>query len=243
LAPALTIIDGIYSLERGPLITGRAYRSNIIVASRDVVSADKVGATVLGIDPQAVPHIALAAGNRGRPLDLSDVDVRGEVDIKTALQPHAWEFEQNASGDLPLYFERAGIRGITYPQADTTMCTYCADFISYVIWGILGAKNREEPFDDIEILHGKSLPPTEGHRHTLLVGECQVKKNGANPAIDHCVRIRGCPPSRTGLVEAYAELGIELPDDFLEWMRTNSETHLKRYAGKPEFDDSFYRTR
>jgi hypothetical protein len=77
----------------------------------------------------------------------------------------------------------------------------------------------------------------------LLVGECQVKKNGANPAIDHCVRIRGCPPSRTGLVEAYAELGIELPDDFLEWMRTNSETHLKRYAGKPEFDDSFYRTR
>lgn len=241
--PSLTVIDGIYSLERGPLITGRAHRSDIIIASRDVVSADKVGAVVLGIDPRSVPHIALAAGNAGRCRDLSDVDVKGGVDIKTAVKPHEWEFEQNESGDLPLFFERAGIRGITYPQADTTMCTYCADFIYYVIWGILNAKNRDRPFDDIEILHGKALPPSEGHRHTLLVGECQVKRNGDNPLIKHCVKIRGCPPSRTDLVAAYAELGIELPDGFLEWMSRSSETYLKRYAGRPEFDEVFYRVR
>jgi uncharacterized protein (DUF362 family) len=239
--PSLTILDGIYSLERGPLITGRGYRSNLIVASRDVLSADKVGATVLGIDPGTVPHIALAAENRSRPKDLSDVGVKGEVDIKTALKPHEWEFEQNESGDLPLFFERAGVRGITYAQADTTMCTYCADFIYYVIWGVLNAKNKDGPFDDVEILHGKALDPAGGHRHTLLVGECQVKRNGDNPSIAHCVKIRGCPPSRTDLVAAYGEVGIELPDDFLEWMRRSSETYLKRYAGDPEFDDSFYR--
>ena len=239
--PSLTIIDGIYSLERGPLITGRAYRSDVIVASRDVVSADKVGAVILGIDPESVPHIALAAGNRGRAVDLSDVEVNGEVDIKTALKPHEWEFEQNEAGNLPLFFDRAGVRGITYPHVDTTMCTYCADFISYVIWGVLSAKNRDEPFDDIEVLHGKALQPTEGHRHTLLVGQCQVKLNGDSPSINHCVKIGGCPPSRTALVAAYAELGIELPDDFLEWMGRVSETYMKRYAGKPEFDEAFYR--
>jgi hypothetical protein len=57
------------------------------------------------------------------------------------------------------------------------------------------------------------------------------------------VKIRGCPPSRTDLVTAYGELGIELPDDFLEWMRHSSETYLKRYAANSDFDDGFYRVR
>lgn len=242
-SPSLTIMDGIYTLERGPLITGRAYRSNIIIASRDVYSADKVGATMLGIGPDTVPHLALAALNQGRTTDLSDINIRGGIDVRTALKPHAWEFEQNETGDLPLYFERAGVRGLTYPQADTTMCTYCADFIYYVIWGILMAENRDKPFDDVEILHGKALDPSGDHRHTLLVGQCQVKRNSENPLINHCVRINGCPPSSEDLLEAYAELGIDLPHDFLERIRTSPETLMKRYAGNPEFDESFYKVR
>jgi uncharacterized protein (DUF362 family) len=60
LKPSLTIIDGIYTLERGPLYSGDAHRTDIIVASRDLISADKVGATILGIPPQTVPYIVLA---------------------------------------------------------------------------------------------------------------------------------------------------------------------------------------
>jgi len=241
LSPSLTIIDGIYSLERGPLYTGKAHRSNVIVVSKDVVSADIVGATILGINPSTVPYIVQAAGSKGRPTDLSDINVIGNVDIKTALAPHEWEFKQNDSGDLPQFFERAGIKGVTYPQADKTMCTYCADFIYYVIWGILLAKNRDKPFDDIEVLHGRVLDPSVGHKHTLLVGQCQTKRNSDNPLINHCVTIKGCPPSKKDLVEAYKQLGIELPDDFIEQMEKMSETFYRRYAGQPEFDDSFYR--
>lgn len=240
LTPTLTIIDGIYTLERGPLYTGRAHRSNIVIASRDLISADKVGTTILGIAPQNVPHICLAAKNNGRPIDLSDINIRGEIDIETALKPHKWEFEQNESGDLPLFFERAGIKGLTYPQVDNTICTYCSDFIYYVINGILMAKNRDEPFDDIEILHGKIVEPTEGHKHTLLVGQCQVKKNKKNPLINHCVRIKGCPPSKKHLLKAYEELGIELPDDFMEWIKKLPAAFMKRYTDKPEFDEAFY---
>ncbi|HEY48587.1 MAG TPA: DUF362 domain-containing protein [Dehalococcoidia bacterium] len=240
LSPSLTIIDGIYTLERGPLYTGTAYRSDIIVASKDVISADKVGATLLGIAPQTVPHIARAADKNGRPVDLGDVNVRGEVDIKTALPPHQWEFEQNESGDLPLFFARAGIKGITQPQADNTMCTYCADFFLYVIMGVLMANNKDRPFDDIEVLHGKILEPTAGHKHTLLVGQCQVKKNSKHRLINHCVKIKGCPPSKKALQEAYRELGIELPDDFIEQMGRFSMTFMRKYAGKPEFNDAFY---
>ncbi len=241
LSPSLTIIDGIYTLERGPLYTGRAHRSNIIIVSKDLISADKVGATILGFAPQTIPYIVLAAKNNGRATDLSDVNIRGEVDIKTALKPHKWEFEQNESGDLPLFFERAGIRGLTYPQADNTMCTYCSGLIYHVIWGILMAKNRDKPFDDIEILHGKIHEPSGGHKHTLLVGQCQVKKNGHNPLINHCARIKGCPPSKKDLLEAYAELGIELPDNFIEWMERSPETFIRRYEDQPEFDDAFYK--
>jgi uncharacterized protein (DUF362 family) len=241
LAPSLTIVDGIYTLERGPLYTGKAHRSNIIVASKDVVSADIVGATLLGIAPQTIPYIALAAKNRGRPGDLSDVNVIGEIDINTALQPHEWEFKQNESGDLPQFFERAGIKGMTYPQADKTMCTYCTDFIYYVIWGILLAKNKDRPFDDIEVLHGRILDPSGEHKHTLLVGQCQVKRNADNPLIKHCVSIKGCPPSKKDLVEAYKQLGIELPDNFIGLMERMAESFNKRYVGKPEFDEAFYR--
>jgi uncharacterized protein (DUF362 family) len=241
LSPSLTILDGIYTLERGPLYTGRAHRSNIIVASKDLISADKVGAIILGFAPKSIPYIALAAENNGRPTDLSDVNIKGEVDIKTTLKPHKWEFEQNESGDLPLFFERAGVKGLTYPQADNTMCTYCSAFIYLVIWGILMAKNRDRPLDDIEILHGKIHEPTKGHKHTLLVGQCQVKRNSEHQLINHCVKIKGCPPSEKALFEAYRELGIELPGDFREWMAKMPETFMRRYLDQPEFDEAFYR--
>jgi uncharacterized protein (DUF362 family) len=241
LSPSLTIIDGIYSLERGPLYTGKAYRSNVIVVSKDVVSADIVGATMLGINPSTVPYLVQAAGSKGRPTDMSDINIIGDVDIKTALEPHEWEFKQNESGHLPQFFERAAIKGMTYPQADKTMCTYCAAFIYYVIWGILLAKNRYKPFDDIEVLHGRVLDPSGGHKHTLLVGQCQVKRNSENPLINHCVKIRGCPPSKKDLVEAYQQLRIELPDNFIELMEKMPETFYRRYSGRPEFDESFYK--
>ena len=83
-----TIIDGVYTLERGPLYIGKANRSNIIIASKDLISADKIGAAILGIEPQTVPHIAIAAKRKGRKVDLSDIEVRGEVDIQTALKEH-----------------------------------------------------------------------------------------------------------------------------------------------------------
>ncbi len=238
--PDLTVLDGIYTLERGPLITGRAHLTNLIIASKDIVSADKVGSTILGIDPRTVPHLVLAAGNCGRPADLSDVRLVGETDIASVTVKHEWEFEQNATGDLPAFFEKAGVKGITYPQADNTMCTYCADFIYYVIWGVLMSRNRDEPFDDIEVLHGKTLDPQGGHKHTLLVGQCQVKRNSDNPKINHCVKIRGCPPSKKDLVAAYRELGIMLPDNFLAWMARIPENHMRKYQDSPEFDESFY---
>ena len=51
IPPQLTVIDGIYGMEKGPLSMGQAHRMNLIMASQDVLSCDMVGAAVLGIDP------------------------------------------------------------------------------------------------------------------------------------------------------------------------------------------------
>jgi len=241
VSPSLTITDGIYTLERGPLYNGIAHRSNIIIASKDLISADLVGSTILGIDPADIPYLKQVAVRRGRKCDLSDIKILGGIDIRNVLQPHRWEFPQGKSGSLPVSFERAGIKGIRFPEQDKTICTYCSIFINYVVMGILMAKNKDKSFNDIEILDGKIQEPTGKHKHTILVGQCQVNKNGKNPLINHCVKIKGCPPKKENFLKAYKEAGIELPDNFIEWMDRSPEIlHMKKYIDKSEFDPSFY---
>ena len=52
LYPNLTLIDGIYSLEYGPMHMGHAYREDIIIAGRDMYSCDCIGAYLMGFDPE-----------------------------------------------------------------------------------------------------------------------------------------------------------------------------------------------
>ena len=61
MPPMFTLLDGIYTAERGPNVDCQPRRSNVLVASSDVLSADRVGAKVLGIDPGQVPHLVHAA--------------------------------------------------------------------------------------------------------------------------------------------------------------------------------------
>lgn len=245
LRPSLTIIDGIYTLERGPNHSGDAHRTDIIVTSRDLISADKVGAAILGIPPQTVPYIALAAENRGRPPDLSDINILGDTPLAAVSRPHQWEMSWTKAGDMPNLLALAGVKGITWRKVDNTICSYCAAFLpEYIGAGILFAKNRDKPFDDIEILPGKIRDPEGGHKHTLLVGQCQVKRNGRNPLINHSVEIGGCPPSEEDFYKAYRELGIDLPDTFKEQVRKLPEVfYLPKYKGKPEFQEDFFRIR
>lgn len=240
--PSLTIIDGIFSLERGPLYTGLARRADLILASRDVIAADQAAAALLGFAPAEIPYLKMAADKRGRPSDLSDVNLLGGVDLRGTLPPHHWKFEQDHKAGVPEFMAKAGIQGIQYPEADDSLCTYCSHFINYIIMGILWANNKKEPFDQIEILYGKKQRPSGKARHTLLAGQCQVRANAKNHLIKHCVQIKGCPPSLADFMAAYAELGIELPEGFAQWMQQSPETlHMRRYLKDPAFDQGLFR--
>jgi len=96
------------------------------------------------------------------------------------------------------------------------------------------------PFDDVEILTGKLMQASPGKKKTLLLGQCICEANKNNPHIREMIAIKGCPPSPESIYKALLRAGIEADPELFEHMDRTMGIHLKRYQGKPEFDESFY---
>jgi uncharacterized protein (DUF362 family) len=239
MPPSLTVLDGIYTNERGPGFDGRMRRSDVLVASRDVLSADKVGATILGYAPSQVPHLMHAAGERGRSLDLSDLEIVGErvEDVAMSLE-HS--FVYNDDGSLPAPMEKMGIKGLSYPKYDLSMCTYCSILTGVVLTAIALAW-KGEPWDDVEVLTGKSMKPSPGRKNTILLGKCMYEANKNNPDIQNMIAVKTCPPSPQAVIDAFHQAGVEVNPAIIEHMDKGPALYMKRYAGKPEFDESFFK--
>jgi len=116
MPPMLTVIDGIFSAERGPGFDGRLHRRNVLIASTDVLAADLVGAKVLGYDGAQVPHLAHAAVRHGRSADLADIEVVGKTVAEVAVfHDHQFDYsEYEKDAFLPTPLVKEGLRGISY---------------------------------------------------------------------------------------------------------------------------------
>ena len=239
LPPCFTLLDGIYTNARGPGFDGKIRRSNILVASSDILSVDMVGAKILGYEPSAIPHLRHVASDRRRPMDLSDVEVAGEA-IESVARHHEYSFPYTEDGSLPLPMKRMGIEGLSYPKYDLTLCTYCSSLTRVILLGIARAW-KGEAWDDVEVLTGKLMRATPGKKHTILIGKCIYQANRDNPHINKMIAIKGCPPSRKKIVEAFHQVGIPIDPAVLEEMDKTPEHFMKKYEGKPEFDESFFR--
>jgi Ni,Fe-hydrogenase III small subunit len=97
------------------------------------------------------------------------------------------------------------------------------------------------PFDDVEILTGKLMQASPGKKKTLLLGKCIYEVNKNNPNIREMIAIKGCPPSPQAILKAFHHAGIEAAPELFEHMDRTMGIHMKRYQGKPEFDESFFR--
>jgi uncharacterized protein (DUF362 family) len=239
LPPIFTLIDGIYTCERGPNFDGRMHRSNLLVASRDVFSADLVGAKVLGHEPAEVPYLVHAARNRGRTTDLSDVKVVGER-IEDVASYHEYDFPYNKEGTLPIPMEKMGIKGLSYRKYDLSMCTYCSGITGLVLTAVAQAW-KGEPWDDVEILTGKAMKPTPGKKKTILLGKCMYQANKDNPDIQEMIAVKGCPPSPKAIVKALHKAGIDVNPALFENIEQLPGFYMSRYQGNPEFDESFFK--
>ncbi len=239
LPPVFTVIDGIFSNERGPAFDGTLHRMNVLAASRDLLSADLVGARLLGYRPDQVPHLVHAARAAGRPLDLSDIRLVGE-DLENLARPHAHTFPYTQDGSLPAVMEKMGIRGLSYRKYDDTLCTYCSMLNGLILTAVARAWSGS-PWDDVEVLTGKAMEPTPGKKHTILLGKCMSRAHKDDPRIAHAIPVPGCPPRPTRIAEAFREAGIPVDASILEAWALFPGRFLKKYAGVEGFDEAFFR--
>jgi len=239
MPPVFTLIDGIFTAERGPGLDGIMHRSNLLAASWDVLSADLVGARLLGQDPAQVPYLAQAAHRAGRPLDLSDVEVIGER-LEDLAKPHEWSFPYNADDSLPLLMAQKGISGVSFYKYDSTMCTYCST-LNGVLLSAIAMAWRGQPWDQVEVLTGKMMLPRPGAKKTVLLGKCMYQAHKDNPDIALMIPVKGCPPKPEQIVEAMHKAGIMVDPTILLGMERLPGMFMKRYQGKPEFDEGLFR--
>lgn len=238
MPPIFTVIDGIYTNERGPGFDGRAHRKNILIASSDVLSADLVGTRVLGHQPSDVPHLVQAAKTRGQPLDLTDIDVVGEQIDKVASY-HRYEFPYTQDGGLPLPMAKMGISGLCYRKYDSTLCTYCSALNGALLLAIARAW-KGEPWDDVEVLTGKAMQPTPGRKKTILLGKCMYEAHKDNPDIEEMFAVKGCPPQPKQAVKAFHAAGIPIESSIVEDLDRYPGIFMERYREKPGFEEGFF---
>lgn len=238
MPPSATIIDGIYTLEKGPTPDGRARRTNIIAASSDTLSADMVGAKILGYEPSSIPQIVYAAEHMGRKTDMSDIEISGEK-IDDVSSFHEYDFPYNEEGTLHLAMEKRGIKGLSYRKYDNTMCTYCSIINGAVLTAISFAW-KGEAWDNVEVLTGKKMEPTPGKKKTILLGQCMYNLHKDNPVINEILPVKGCPPKPEDAVNAFHKAGINVEPGIFQNLEMGLGFFMRKYEGKPEFEESFF---
>jgi uncharacterized protein (DUF362 family) len=233
IQPALTVIDGIYALEKGPVVNGRAYRNNLIIASTDPFAADAVGAKVLGFEPSEIDHIREYGQMQG--LSFDDVDVIGEK-IEDVALPLSWDWTWLPDGSGPEAFGRLGMAGVYFPKYDNTICSGCSYLNNYLLVSLIGAY-AQQPFSGMEFLGGKNCRSQGGYNKSFLFGKCAVELNKDNPLITEAVPLPGCPPAKEQILETLNLHGIRANDQAYADYRASI---FKRYRNKAVFSEEHF---
>ncbi len=181
----LTIIDGIYMLEKGPdAMVGVPHRKNMIIASRDVFACDCVGAAILGFEPSQIGYLKEYAEINNRPVDISAFQIAGER-IEPLKEKLEWELEPEKE-----LVELAGITGLSFPHPGPHICSGCYANMVYSV-GIFSKVNPNLNFGDTHIYCGKKEAHNGPGQRIILYGNCAIKSNGKEKSAPS---IAGCPP-------------------------------------------------
>lgn len=182
---SLTIIDGIYAMERGPEFLGTSHRTNLLIAGRDVFSCDVVGAEAMGIRLEEVDYLKEFSSIAGRSLSLDAIEVKGET-LKEIVRPLEWRLSVT---DI---FHQAGIQGITvqHGATDLSCCSGCVAILS-AFCGVFCKDNPGVAMDRLEICLGGKARAKKESKKVFLLGNCAI---AANKDLKDGIRIKGCPP-------------------------------------------------
>lgn len=116
---------------------------------------------------------------------------------------------------------------------------YCAALNGAMLTAISFAW-QGKPWDDIEVLTGKKMQPSEGKKYTILLGQCMVNLHKNNPNID-AISIRGYSPNPMETVNAFHKAGIGVNPLIFNHLDIAPTYFMERYKNKPKFEEAFYK--
>jgi len=235
LPVTLTIIDGIFTLAKGPAISGKAYRKNLIIASKNALACDIVGAELMGYKAGEVEHLRYFASRHGLSTDLDDIEVKGE-DLEKHRSHVEYDWEWTKENTMPVGFQKRGISGLAVRKYDNTLCTGCSMMYNPMLIMLMSAF-KGQPFPNVEVLSGKRQEAAPGFEYTVLFGKCACELNKNNPNMKNAIPIKGCPPGFKELEEGLKKAGINC--DYNEYVKYRHYI-FNRYKKEDGFDLGLY---
>ena len=184
----LSLIDGTYGLQKGPFGED-AIPFNLIIAGRDVIATDMVGAEVMGIDYREVLHLKLLAEYRDHSFNLGEVEIVGEP-IEEVRQPLEWWYPWTDE-----LLKAYNIRGLTVKNPGLVFCSGCTITVFAGLRSFLKA-NAGSDFGKAEICIGDAVAE-EGSDPVVLLGKCPM---AVNKDRGDAIAVKGCPVSISDVV-------------------------------------------
>jgi uncharacterized protein (DUF362 family) len=181
LSPQLAIIDGTVGMEGMGPAYGRPKQMGIIVVGNNALSADAVAARLMGINPEAVPHLKLAA-EKGI----------GEIDLQKILILPKDYMKWKASFAPP-----PSKLSIPFPDVivhDRGSCSACLSTLLVFLQNYHSDLTDYRLEDEkVHIGIGKHLKNCPNG--TILVGNCasRMKRKG--------IFVQGCPPVASQIMD------------------------------------------
>src|ERR1700688_3861526 len=116
IQPQFIAIDGIIAGE-GRMLTPKPFDLKLIVMGNNQVAFDAVCCAIIGVDPRDVDHIRFAAERGFGTLDLSKIQITGDVKLEQAKE-RAKGFEVGLIR-VEKYFEGSRITAYAGPPPET----------------------------------------------------------------------------------------------------------------------------
>ncbi len=183
--PELTILDGTVAMEGLGPTHGTPVNLGIIIASRDTVAADVVAAEIMGINPDSIEYVRLAAQDGLGCGDLSRIEVVGEK-LEKVKRP----FKQ-----VKLNFEEFKSMGI-FIEEDSA-CSGCRHTMESLISN-LKEQNKLDLLKGYHLIFGQTVRIPPKIRGKLVnIGTCTRNYKHLG------YYIPGCPPHPEDIVSFF----------------------------------------
>jgi hypothetical protein len=174
LSPHLAIIDGTVGMEGMGPAYGRAKKMGMVLVGNNALSTDMVAARLMGLSPEIIPHLRLAAGRELGEIDPQKISVEPKDYSKWVLP-----FEPPLS-KLSIAFPDI----IVHDEGSCSACLSTLLVFLQDYYARLTDYRMED--ENIHIGIGKHLNVFP--KGTILIGNCTSKMKNRG------IFIQGCPP-------------------------------------------------